>query len=315
MWRFTILVATILCTFHLTQAADQPSADPIYDLQVGTQTRSYSLNRYHADQARARLPVVIFLHGTGYHITDTLPARYDIPFTALPDMEPALIVRPQGANRVWNIVPGRVDTWRPLSGLNGEQVDDIGFLRTLIAWLVDHANGDPARVYLAGVSIGGFMVTRVACELSDRVTAVAAVIATAVRSQLEHCDAARPIPYLLLASTTDPEVPYGGRQGDELTALASAPETVAFFAKHNGCKTRTEAPLPHLDPEVNSTASLVRFTDCTRDADVLFYRIDGSGHSVPSMAPPEPGSWASRGARNRDLETAQAVWSFFREHR
>lgn len=62
--------------------------------------------------------------------------------------------------------------------------------------------------------------------------------------------------------------------------------------------------------------SLVRHTGCAGGADVLFYRVDGTYHSVPSKAAPDPGPWAASDARrNRDLETAEAVWAFFRDRR
>lgn len=201
------------------------------------------------------------------------------------------------------------------SGLDGEPVDDIGFLRELIAELIAHENGDPARVYVAGVSAGGFIIPRIACELSGNVTAVADIIATAREAQLANCTNARPTPFLLLASTTDPNIPYGGRRGDEATATASAIETVSFFVRHNGCTSRAEEPLPHVEADVPSTATLIRYSGCMRGADVFFYRVDGSGHSVPSKAPPEAGSWEENGSRNRDFDTAQAVWAFFKAHR
>ncbi|WP_428486862.1 alpha/beta hydrolase family esterase [Rhodopila sp.] len=293
----------------------QKSELPIYQIRVGDQMRSYSLDQPHADRAHARLPIIIYLHGVGTHITDTLEIRYNMPFAKLPGLEAALIVYPQGADRNWDSIPGRIDTWHRLSDINGEQVDDIGFLRALIADLVTHYNGDAARVYVVGVSAGGYMTARVACELGDSVTAVADVIATAHRSQLRDCPNSRPIPFLLLASTTDPVNPYAGRAGDEVSDLASAVETVSFFVQHNGCTSRREEPLPHLDRDVPSTVTLTRYADCAQGADVLFYRVDGSGHSVPSTAPPEPGSWEANGARNRDIETAQVVWSFFQERR
>jgi polyhydroxybutyrate depolymerase len=250
----------------------------------------------------------------GTQITD-IPDTFDIPFGELSELGPALIVRPQGANRTWDVIPAAVNSYRRLSGLDGEKVDDIGFLRALIVRIVEQEGGDPTRVYLVGVSVGGYMAVRVACELSDRVTAVAAVISTARVSQLSHCSSARSIPVLLMASTNDPEVPYAGQRGDDVTGTVSAPETVAFFANRNGCKSRVEEPLPHQDTAIPSTISLIRYLNCTRGADVYFYRVDGSGHSVPSKAAYEDGDWKAGGGRNRDIDTTQVLWSFFGERR
>jgi polyhydroxybutyrate depolymerase len=313
-----MLAAGFLAPRAIAQSAADPVvrswADSVWRVQVGDQTRIYGLHRHHIEQAHGPVPIIIYLHGAGQLVTDPVLLRYDIPFGDLPDLEPALIVSPQAADRRWDAIPGSVEAWQRRSGLDGEQVDDIGFLRAVIDDVIAREHGDPSRVYVAGVSSGGFMAARVACELADRVTAVADIIATMYTSQLIRCDRARPIPFLLLASTTDPTNSYVGWRGNEATGLASAVDTVALFAGHNHCTARTEEGLPHL-ADVPSTVTLARYSGCAGGAEVLFYRVDGSGHSVPSTLPPEPGGWRENGARNRDFDTARVVWSFFSRHR
>lgn len=287
-------------------------AEPVRTIPVGGLVRSYAVTRVGADAATGRLPVVIVLHGLGQLIADGPHPRYGLPFEAHPELGPALVVRPQGVNRRWDAVPGRIATWRRLSATDGTAVDDIAFLRTLIDHLVLHQNGDPARVYVAGISAGGFLVPRVACEMGDKVAAVADVIATSVRSVFQGCNPAT-VPFALIASTTDETNPYAGAPGDEVSRLASAPETAAFFARHNGCATRTETPLPATDREHRTSVTLTRFSGCA--AEVLFWRVDGAGHSVPSTAPLDAAGWEASGRRNQDLDSVRAVWDFFRVHR
>lgn len=307
------LIILALVAFGLSRPAVAQMM-PMQRIQVGDLSRTYLLDRFHADQAHGRLPIVIFLHGLGTLISEGVPLRFDIRFAVLPSMEPALIVRPQGVNRRWDSVPGRIGTWRRLSGTDGELVDDIAFLRTLIDHLVADENGDPARVYVAGVSAGGYLVPRIACEMGDKVAAVADVIATSLRAVFQSCNP-HPVPFALIASTTDDTNPYAGSAGDELTRFASAPDTAFFFAGHNGCATRTETPLPHGARNLDSTIALIRFSDCAEGAEVLFYRVDGSGHSVPSTASIDPAEWDASGRRNSDIDTAVVVWDFFRAHR
>jgi len=287
---------------------------PVQHIQVGPLDRTYVIERSHPDQAADRLPIIVYLHGLGVLVSEgNPPPRFDIPFTAETGMMPVLVVHPQGVDRRWDSVPGRIKTWQRLAGTDGEQVDDIAFLRTLIDHLVAVENGDPTRVYVAGVSSGGYLVPRVACEMGDRVAAVADVIATARQAVFQDCNA-RPVPFALIVSTTDDTNPYAGAPGNELTRLASAPDTAFFFARHDGCSMRTETPLPHLDGELSSTVSLTRFSECAGGAEVLFYRVDGSGHSVPSTAPIGPEGWDASGRRNRDVDTARLLWEFFRAH-
>ncbi|WP_167853699.1 hypothetical protein, partial [Escherichia coli] len=77
-----------------------------------------------------------------------IPVRFDLPFAAVPNLGPALIVQAQGANRRWDSIPGGIDTWQRLSGLDGRFVDDTGFLRALIGDLVLREKGDPRLVYV-----------------------------------------------------------------------------------------------------------------------------------------------------------------------
>ena len=309
----TFAVAAVsLC---LTGTPTQAGEPAIYQINVGGQIRTYSIDRHDVGGGSGLLPIVIFLPGTGSHVGEKIPLRYDLPFASVGGLGPALIVQAQGANRVWDSIPGSIDTWRRLSGLDGEPVDDTGFIKALIGDLVRRENGDPHRVYVAGVSAGGYMAARVACEISDSVTAVADVIATIRAAQIPSCDHGKPIPFLLIASTTDPVDPYRGSEGDEVSDLASAVETVRAFVERDGCTRRDEQPLPHLAPDLPSTVSLIRYSECREGSEILFYRVDGSGHSVPSTAAAEPGDWTKHGARNRDIDAAAVIWSFFSAHR
>ncbi len=311
----TLLAAAVFFAFGCNMVRAQ--VGPVQHIQVGPLDRTYLVERAGPAETTGRLPIIIYLHGLGTLISDGVPPRFDVPFASLPELAPALVVHPQGVDRRWDPVPARIRTWQRLAGTSGEPVDDIAFLRALIDRLVADENGDPARVYVTGVSSGGFLVPRIACEMGDKVAAVADVIGTARQAVFKECSSP-PVSFALIASTTDDTNPYAGAPGSELTRLASAPDLAFFFAQHDGCATRTETPLPHVDPALPSTVALTRFSDCADCADgteVLFYRVDGSGHSVPSTAPIEAEGWNATGRRNRDFDTAQVLWAFFRSHR
>jgi polyhydroxybutyrate depolymerase len=287
----------------------------IVDISVDGYGRSYGLERVGAGEPRGRLPVIVFLHGSGTDIRQPIPPRFDVPFDRLPGMEPALVVRPQGFDGRWSAVgtfelPRRL--WRWVTGRATERPDETAFLDAVVARVIAEAQGDPARVYVVGVSSGGSMALRLACAPNQPFAAYAAVLATAAAEAMPACVRQRPVSLLLLASTTDPTVPYRGGAGDAPGEQLSAPETALAFAERDRCGTRTETPLPHADAASPSTVALIRYADCAEGSAVLFYRVDGSGHSVPSRRPPEPGNWRENGARNTDLETSQAVWDFFR---
>jgi poly(3-hydroxybutyrate) depolymerase len=153
------------------------------------------------------------------------------------------------------------------------------------------------------------MAARVACEMADEIRAVAAMIATALVSQLEECATAKPIPFLLMASKTDPAIPYAGFKVDARYSRAGAEDTVANFVRRNSCQKTEEREVTRSDPNDGMTATVVRHSECTAGAEVLFYRLDGSAHALPSRIRYD----SDREIKiNRDLETAQELWSFFK---
>jgi polyhydroxybutyrate depolymerase len=88
------------------------------------------------------------------------------------------------------------------------EVDDVAFLAALLDALQDPAvvaiPADPNRVYVTGFSNGAMMSLRVACELADRVTAIAPLAG----DLLVECRPSRAVSVLALHGTADAAVPY-----------------------------------------------------------------------------------------------------------
>jgi polyhydroxybutyrate depolymerase len=85
-------------------------------------------------------------------------------------------------------------------------VDDVGFLRALIEKIeLDYAV-DPKCVYLTGISNGGMMTYRAACELSDKIAAIAPVEG----AQNVECRPSSPVSVIVLHGTADHLVPFEG---------------------------------------------------------------------------------------------------------
>jgi polyhydroxybutyrate depolymerase len=285
----------------------QPAQPELRHLDVAGHSRVYTVEAL-GGPPRALRPIFVELHGTGTDVRENLKNRFFPNFTTVSDIGPVIIVRPQGANRVWDILPGKFEDWRRLAGTDGVQVDDIAFLRAVLADVVVRDGGDPKRVFLYGISVGGQMAVRVACEMADELRAVAAMLATALTSQLEECANAKPIPFLLMASKTDPAVPYAGYKVDARYSRAGAEDTVANLIRRNGCQKSEERKVARSDPNDGMTATIIRHFECTAGAEVLFYRLDGSAHALPSHIRYD----SDRDIKiNRDLETAQELWSFF----
>jgi polyhydroxybutyrate depolymerase len=204
--RFTIGVCLI--------GGCQPEAGAIYrferQLEVEGDVRTYVVNlpRSYGEQSAVDFPVVIALHGTGGS-AHQMETSYGL--TEKADQENYVIVYPDGVSstgifgiRSWNA--GACCDYAMY-----EQVNDIGFIRQLIEKLAEDFHIDRKRVYVIGMSNGGMMAYRVACELSHKVAAIGVVSATMIMDR--PCTPERSVPIVHIHSGLDNKVPLNGGIG------------------------------------------------------------------------------------------------------
>lgn len=182
-------------------------------------------------------------------------------------------------------------------------VDDVAFLRALIAQLLRTHPIDPARVYAAGISNGGMMAHRLACELSDRLAAIAVVSGTLA---VERCSPSRPLPLLMIHGTADRYVPYEGGRGalakDQRTDRAVA-DVASWWAARNGCD-----PAPR--HEERGRIRQQAYEGCAEAADVLLYTLQGGGHAWPGGLR----GWRFGKTPATELPASEVIWEFFSRH-
>jgi polyhydroxybutyrate depolymerase len=257
--------------------------------------------------AIAPRPLVIALHGlggTGKNFQGY--ARLD----AAADREGFVVVYPDAIERSWSY--GRPIV-RPMPVINGETVDDVGFIGLLIDDLVNRKIADPARVYVTGISRGGLMAFTLACALADRIAAAAPLITGMTDLQREDCRPSRPVPIMVIAGTADQMQSFGGAQLAN-GRLLSIPETIDFWRLRYGCSGRDVRRLPHRDEADRTQVMLLEWRGCQSGSKLRLYRVEGGGHQLPSLiGTANPMSEEKFGLRNRDIETAEEVWAFFKD--
>ena len=182
---------------------------------------------------------------------------------------------------------------------------DVQFISDLIDQLENEYNIDPAHIYANGLSNGGGMSALLACKLSERIAAVGSVSGAYLFSR-EDCHPSRPVPMIAFHGTTDPIVPYqGGPSSSFDSPFPLIPEWIEAWAERNGCSL-TPVELPG-----QGEVSGIQYTHCQQKAEVIFYTVDGGGHSWPGGEPLP--KWIV-GHTTQDIDATRVMWEFFEQY-
>ncbi|MCX5770435.1 MAG: esterase [Candidatus Hydrogenedentes bacterium] len=237
------------------------------------------------------IPLVVALHPL---LLNGCQMQQMTGFDDIADREGFAVAYPDGIGRRWDVLS------------NGGR--DVRFISALIDELIRQYNFDPARVYAAGASNGAMMCHQLACCIPDRLAAIAAVMGTPAQTVLDQCQCEKPMPVLIIHGTNDPILPYNGEPGQ--SSLVSAPAAAAFWAARNGCSGDPSVTrMPDTDPSDGTTIDLIRYP-CPDDGPVLFYRVNGGGHTWPGHQAVFP-EWIT-GRISRDMDASEVVWEFFK---
>lgn len=288
-----------------TAAAGTRGSHERVDLDVDGTARWYT--RYvPSTGGAAPLPLVVDLHG---YLSGSAGQAAISDLAATAEEQGFVLATPQGNGDLpyWNAVP------------HDELPDDIAFIEAVIDDVGAATCIDPRRVYVDGFSNGAFLASLVACQLSDRVAAVAAVSGLQVP---EGCDPARPVPVLGIHGTADRFVSIDGGPNPALDDLswnddsrlafdglpfAPVTEAAAGWAARNGCTP---------DPAVTEVAPAVEhiaYEGCEAGTAVELYVVDGAGHTWPGSAF-AAASAATLGPATDAIDANEVIWSFFADH-
>jgi polyhydroxybutyrate depolymerase len=107
--------------------------------------------------------------------------------------------------------------------------NDLLFASTVIDFVTSKYSIDKSRVWVMGHSNGGMMAYRLACDLSEKVTAIAVVTGALVD---DSCTPTKPVSTLHLHGNLDPTVPFHGGGKFETPSIF---HSVQEMANKNSC--------------------------------------------------------------------------------
>ena len=261
------------------------------------------------------MPLLIVLHGgggTGRNMVKLTLGGFD----EISEKKGFVVVYPDGIEKHWN--DGRKSEETGYRA-HKDNIDDVGFISSLIDNLINKMNIDPKRVYVTGMSNGAIMTYRLACELSGKIAAAAPVAGNIPQNILKHCVPSKPVSILAINSTNDPLVPFSG--GDvtgpygmkKLGKVISAEESVKFWADENNCsKAPIITPVPDNDPHDGTRIKKEEYANGRNNSEVVLYVIEGGGHTWPDGY-----QYLGKkiiGKTSHDINATEVIWQFFEKH-
>jgi polyhydroxybutyrate depolymerase len=254
---------------------------------------------YLPDGIQDKAPVIISLHGRlGIAVRQMTFAD----FRPIADRDKLIIVCPQGVERSWNDGRG--------TPANSRGVNDVKFIDELITYVIDTYHADPSRIYVTGMSNGGFMTSRLACELNKRIAAVA-VVAASMDKDMGY-QPTQPMPVMYIQGTKDPLVPFSGGQMKGAGGLIYGHEDILKkWAEVDKCDAKPViTKLPIL---VNDGTSVQKEEySGPGGLKVIGFTIVDGGHAWPGGTQYLPKFMV--GARSKNLNACDEIWKFFKEN-
>ena len=245
-------------------------------------------------------PVVIALHG---RFGNGKQMEKSSLFNPIADENNVIMVYPDGYDKSWN--DGRGEG--PAAENN---IDDVGFIDALINLIIGDYAVDDSRIYVCGMSNGGFMSMRLAHELNHRIAAFGSV--TGSLSTDYNVPLNQPVPVMFIAGTEDPLVPYGGGEVAESgTYSLGFEDLLNHYATNNNCSTLTVQELPQVNDDGVNTEKWV-YSDCSANTQCILFKNIGAGHTWPSGDSSLGESTV--GKESSEIDASRELMNFFLEY-
>jgi polyhydroxybutyrate depolymerase len=226
-------------------------------------------------------PLVVLLHWAGGSADEMAAVtRYDDQAAK----RKFIVVYPKASGLAWDAA-------------TGDTAIDINFISRLLDQMTTDFRIDQTRIFVAGVSSGAMMAHRLACQLSERIAAIASVAGALL---IDDCSPARPVSILAMHGTEDPVVSYRGDSN-----FPSTESTIRRWVTLNRCA----------DQPKQTTSGITRtsaWTGCRGGTVVRLDTVVGGQHSWFSSDPARVGH-GDAGSKTvaGEPDATQGTWDFF----
>ena len=284
--------------------ADKPSEQKTINLTVDGNARSLVVYLPTGYNNAGKMAMIFAIHGG----SGTPEGMINIAnFKTISDRDKVVLVYPAGIQNNWN--DGRPTIPNQLG------INDVSFFSQICDYMVKNYSVDGTKIYATGISNGGFMSSRLGCELSNRIAAIAVDAATIEATTIAPgCNPGRPVPAIYIHGTTDPLVPF---TGGVMTAGGTAGGTVLSHFQAvdkwvgiNGCNT-TPTVIDLADIANDGTTIKQRiYSGGMNGSEVVSYVVLNGGHTWPQGFQYLPETII--GKTSQDMNACEVIWTFFK---
>ena len=191
-------------------------------------------------------------------------------------------------------------------------VDDVGFIATVLDDVASLFAIDPKRVYATGISNGADMSYLLAAKLHDRIAAIGPVAGQREVGQLAPVPPG-PVAVIHFHGKQDTWALYGGgvsereRSGFEPYKIAPVPEAIATWVKFNGWPARRWRML--LDGPTVISTRIASPAEASSSGSSMTAATPG-----PAATRPNSRSRGGVGHISTDISASREMWEFFKQH-
>jgi len=290
-------------TIPSVPGADKPSEQKEIFITVDGNSRSFILYLPTGYNNAGKMPLIFAIHRGG-GTNDEMIQIAD--FRTIAERDKVVLIYPAGIQNSWN-------DGRPTPA-NQSGIDDVNFFDQMCSYAVTNDSVDASKIYATGISNGGFMASRLGCELSSKIAAIAIDAATIEQTTVyTACNPGRPVPAIYIHGTADPVAPFNGGVISGSSGggtVISHDLALAKWVSIDGCdSTATVTNLPDIIND-GTTITESQYKNGTNGSEVDGYVVTNGGHTWPQGY-----QYLAEniiGKTSLDMNACDVTWAFFK---
>ena len=241
---------------------------------------------YQGSSYSGDAPILFVLHG---YTSRALWIMNYSGFQSIADEFGFLVIYPQGT-----LLPSTGQThWNVGGWTTSSTTDDVSFINSLINFIDDEYSIDPKRIYSTGMSNGGYMSYKLACDLSSKIAAVVSVTGSMTNETTDGCNPTHPTSVAQIHGLQDTVVNYDGNGFSK-----PIEEVMDYWVNSNNCSIEPDTS----EISGNNGGGIHDvYSGCDNQTNVELYLMTNMGHNWPNQ-------------NNHDLQASTTVWNFLSKY-